>query len=168
MTTILAAVDLNNALGYQGKLITHDPLDLHLFQTRTLGQTVIMGRKTADSLPNGTHLLNRTNYIVTSSEVDAYTDLGCIAYFPNLKKAIKHSTNKNTYIIGGQSIYQQALDSGIANKVILTRHHYEAPNADTYFPDLGPEWRLIKTIPYYALVNNKPIYTEIEFYEHTN
>lgn len=166
MTTILAAVDLNNALGYQGKLITHDPLDLHLFQTRTLGQTVIMGRKTADSLPKG-YLPNRTNFILTTMAHLKPEDHGNFSLFSNLDLALDFTPpEQEVYIIGGQSIYQQALDSGIANKVILTRHHYEAPNADTYFPALSlTEWELTKTIPYYAIIDNKLIHTEIEFYE---
>ena len=121
-----------------------------------------MGRKTSDSLPLG-FLPGRVNYIISNTvSEDAL-------WKPSLESAISSAqtnhSHKEIFIIGGQSIYEAALKLPKVDQVILTRHHYKATQADTYFPDLGSKWSLKKTIPYYASIDNQAVYTEIEIYE---
>ncbi|MCL1868338.1 MAG: dihydrofolate reductase, partial [Paludibacter sp.] len=66
--SIIAAIDRNNAIGYKNRLLCHLPADLLHFKELTSGHTLIMGRKTFESLPNGA-LPNRCNIVISHSEL---------------------------------------------------------------------------------------------------
>ena len=66
LLSIIAAIAENNAIGNHGDLIYHLPDDLKRFKQLTTGHTVIMGRKTFESLPHGP-LPNRRNIVITSN-----------------------------------------------------------------------------------------------------
>ena len=105
MINIIAAVAKNRAIGYQNKLIYWLPNDLKRFKALTTGHTIIMGRNTFLSLPKGA-LPNRRN-IVLSRSVKSFE--GCDVY-PSLEEALAHcAKDEEVYIIGGASVYQQAL-----------------------------------------------------------
>ena len=134
MLNLIVAVDQSWGIGKYGKLLTHIPEDLRYFAEKTKGHTVIMGRKTFESLPNGA-LPNRENIVITNSN-DFYA--------PNIKVA--HSLENlpySAFVIGGASIYKQLLPlCGIA---YITKIH-KTFNADTFMPNLDelPEWELIE------------------------
>lgn len=137
MISIIAAVARNRAIGYQNKLIYWLPNDLKRFKQLTTGHTIIMGRNTYLSLPKGA-LPNRRN-IVLSTTVKSIP--GCDV-FPSLQDAISHcSTDEDIYIIGGASVYQQALP--IADRLCLTEVDDTPADADTFFPTYD-DWRLDK------------------------
>lgn len=129
MITIIAAVARNNAIGNQNKLLYWLPNDLKRFKTLTTGHTIIMGRKTFDSLPKGA-LPNRRNVVVSRS----LTSLpGCDVY-PSLTEALSNtSPNEDVYIIGGATIYEQALP--LADRLCLTEINDTPKEADVFFPD---------------------------------
>jgi dihydrofolate reductase len=143
MISIIAAIDLNHAICKDGKLLCHLPNDLKRFKKLTTGKTVIMGRKTWDSLPEKFKPLpKRENVILTKRYRDNYNSIinGQLVYFyNNLEDAInKHTINgEEVFIIGGQSIYEQTID--IADKLYLTQIYHKFENADTFFPG-KPEW----------------------------
>ena len=93
-----------------------------------------MGRKTFESLPKGA-LPNRRN-IVLSTRPDTLCPGAEI--FPSLEEALKHcEQDEQIYIIGGASVYRQALP--LADALCLTEIDAEAPQADAYFPEVTPE-----------------------------
>lgn len=134
MISIIAAVDRRMAIGYQNKLLFWLPNDLKRFKSLTTGHTIIMGRKTFESLPKGA-LPNRRNIVLSSRAV---TPCPGAEVFTNLEEALKHcSSDEEVFIIGGESVYRQALP--FADRLCLTEIDAEAPQADAYFPQVQPE-----------------------------
>lgn len=129
MITIIAAVARNRAIGYNNKLIYWLPNDLKRFKALTTGHTIIMGRRTFESLPKGA-LPNRRN-IVLSASVQQLP--GCDV-FPTLDAALQSCRpEENIYIIGGASVYEQAIK--VADRLCLTEIDDTPEHADTFFPD---------------------------------
>lgn len=135
--SIIVAQGLNRAIGKDNKLLWHLPADLKFFKTTTTGHTIIMGRKTFESV--GRPLPNRRN-IVISRDVDYKMD--GIEVYPSIDLALKACENeKEVFIVGGASIYEQVLSK--VDKIYLTQveHIFDA---DTFFPEMNPtEWKLI-------------------------
>lgn len=128
MISIIAAVAKNRAIGYKNKLLYWLPNDLKRFKALTTGHTIIMGRKTFESLPKGA-LPNRRNVVLSRSEKEFP---GC-EVFPSLKEALKHcQPDEDVYIIGGASVYSQAMT--IAERLCLTEIDDTPTEADAFFP----------------------------------
>lgn len=133
--SIIAAVAKNRAIGYKNKLIYWLPDDLKRFKQLTTGNTIIMGRKTFESLPKGA-LPNRRN-VVVSRTVDNLP--GCEVY-ASLDDALKHcQDDAHVYVIGGASIYEQALS--VADRLCLTEIEDTPAEADVFFPEYTKEWK---------------------------
>ena len=140
MITMIVAMDKNRGIGYKNNLLTYLPGDLPRFQKITEENSVIMGRKTFDSLPKGP-LKNRTNIVVTRNK-DLKIDGAIVCH--SLDEAIKKAPDgTEIFIIGGGEIYNQGID--IAEKLLITQIDREF-EADTYFPDLKDEWLLTDSI----------------------
>lgn len=135
MISIIAAVAKNRAIGYKNKLLYWLPNDLKRFKTLTTGHTIIMGRKTFESLPKGA-LPNRRNVVLSRSEKEFP---GC-EVFPSLKEALKHcQPDEDVFIIGGASVYSQAMT--VANRLCLTEIDDTPADADAFFPPYG-DWNV--------------------------
>ena len=131
--SIIAAVDRRMAIGFQNKLLFWLPNDLKRFKALTTGNTIIMGRKTFESLPKGA-LPNRRN-VVLSTRPD--TVCPGAEVFPSLEVALQScKEDEHVYILGGASVYQQALP--LADELCLTEIDSTAPEADVYFPEVSP------------------------------
>ena len=127
--SIIAAIGKNRELGKDNDLIWHLPNDLKFFREVTTGKTIIMGRKTFDSLPK--MLPNRKHIVISSSnnfnsEVKVYKDI------KQLLLDYKNSLEE-LFVIGGASIYKQFID--IADKLYLTEVDAECMDASVYFPE---------------------------------
>lgn len=135
MISIIAAVAQNRAIGFQNKLLYWLPNDLRRFKTLTTGHTIIMGRRTFESLPKGA-LPNRRNIVLTRCR-KAFPNA---EVFPNLEEALQAcSGEEEVYIIGGASVYEQALS--FANRLCLTEIQDTPAEADVFFPVFsGEEW----------------------------
>jgi len=158
--SIIAAIGENNETGYRNGLLWHLPADLKRFKQLTTGHTVLMGRKTFESLPNGA-LPNRTNAIF-SRDPD-FSPPNCLIFSSFDKAIIKLSTEEEVYIIGGSQIYNQALP--YVSKIYLTRVHAIFPEADTFFPKLDlTKWEKRSEETYPADENNSFSFT---FYEYS-
>ncbi|WP_336526772.1 dihydrofolate reductase [Bacteroides acidifaciens] len=132
--SIIAAVDQRMAIGFQNKLLFWLPNDLKRFKSLTTGNTIIMGRKTFESLPKGA-LPNRRNVVLSSNPA---TECPGAEVFPSLEAALQSCReDEHVYIIGGVSIYRQALP--FADELCLTEIDSTAPEADVYFPEVSPE-----------------------------
>ena len=137
MVSIIVAVAQNDVIGNKNQLIWHITEDLQYFKKRTLGHTVIMGRKTFESI--GKPLFKRKNIIITNNPL--FTADGCIIA-NSLKNAIALAQpDDEIFIIGGGSIYREAIS--VAHKIYLTRV-YKDYEGDTFFPKLNMnEWEEI-------------------------
>jgi len=134
--TIIAAVAENGAIGYENKLIYWLPNDLKRFKQLTTGHTIIMGRRTFESLPKGA-LPNRRNIVLSRSRQEIP---GC-EVFATLKEALSQCGEaEEVYVIGGASVYRQAM--ALADRLCLTEIHDTPSNADTFFPSYD-EWQEI-------------------------
>lgn len=138
MISIIAAVARNRAIGYRNKLLYWLPDDLRRFKQLTTGHTIIMGRRTFESLPKGA-LPNRRNIVLSRGSSDFP---GCDR-FASLKEALAHcKDNEEVFIIGGASVYGQAMP--IADRLCLTEIDDVPENADAFFPpyeDWVEVWR---------------------------
>lgn len=127
--SIIAAVDRRLALGFENKLLFWLPNDLKRFKALTTGNTIIMGRKTFESLPKGA-LPNRRNVVLSSNPT---ANCPGAELFSSLEDAFRScSADEKVYIIGGASIYQQTLP--LADELCLTEIESQAPEADVFFP----------------------------------
>lgn len=134
MISLIAAVARNRAIGYQNKLLYWLPNDLRRFKSLTTGHTIIMGRRTFESLPHGA-LPNRRNVVLSQSGA---TFPGAET-FPSLESALRScQPDEEVYIIGGASVYRQALPW--ADRLCLTEIDDEPAEADAFFPDYS-DWR---------------------------
>jgi len=137
--SIIAALGKNNEIGKDNRLLCRLPSDLKRFKAITSGHTVIMGRKTFESLPNGP-LPNRRNIILSRNDQLAIEGVEvCSSLDHALLKCIGET---EVFITGGAQIYAQALP--IADKLYLTRIHASFPEADTFFPPIDrTHWKEI-------------------------
>lgn len=134
--SLIAAVAENGAIGYENKLIYWLPNDLKRFKTLTTGNTIIMGRRTFESLPKGA-LPNRRNIVL--SRTGKTEDFPGCDHYHSLEEALQHcNADEEIYIIGGNSVYQEAMP--LADRLCLTLIHDTPDKADTFFPDFSEGW----------------------------
>jgi len=135
MITMIAAVAKNRAIGYQNKLIYWLPNDLKRFKALTTGHTILMGRKTFESLPKGA-LPNRRNCVLTRS-VKELPGCECFASWDEFLASCK--PDEEVFIIGGATLYSELLDK--ADRLCLTEVDDTPQEADAFFPDYSTGWR---------------------------
>ena len=139
MISAIVAVDNNWGIGYNGELLEHIPEDLIYFKTLTTGHTVVMGRKTWDSLPKKP-LPNRFNVVITSQERH-FEEMTAFIPFSEAVSRLKHSPKEDDwFIIGGGQIYKELLP--YCDRVYVTKIFKDHDQVDTYFPNLdeSDEW----------------------------
>lgn len=128
--SMVAAIGKNRELGKNNKLLWHIAEDLKRFKKITFGHTVIMGRKTFESI--GYPLPNRINIVITSNPDYQVQNCLIVNSLEEAIKLAKKHDNEEIFIIGGGQIYQQSIK--FADKLYLTivEGNYDA---DTFFPD---------------------------------
>jgi len=135
MLSIIAAIGKNNELGKDNTLLWKIPADMKHFREITGGHTVIMGRKTFESI--GRPLPKRRNIVITRDK--AYLKEGVEIVY-SLEKAIQIASNgEESFIIGGAEIYKQSLP--LVDRLYITHIDAEDKTADSFFPAIGPEWQ---------------------------
>lgn len=151
--TIIAAVASDGAIGIGGDMLWHLRHDLRRFRRLTLGNTVIMGRRTFDSLPGGA-LKGRRNIVVTRNA--ALAPLGAETA-PGLDAALAMTdADEKVFIIGGGEIYRQAMP--LANELALTEIDATLPGADTFFPPVTEDFTLVEASEPVAATDITPPY----------
>lgn len=158
---IIVALDEQNGIGRRGELLCHLPGDLKHFKELTTGHTIIMGRKTYESLPKGA-LPNRTNIVITSDKEDNY--LGCVVV-RSVDEALARCKNEDTvFIIGGGQLYRSTLH--LAETLYLTRIHHQFEDVDTFFPEIDDiEWQLTQQETYLADEKHPYSYSFLTYYK---
>ena len=151
--SIIVAISENNAIGKNNQLLWHLPADLKHFKALTTGNTIIMGRKTYDSI--GKPLPNRRSIVITRStdlEIEGVEVVNSLAHAIELCKP-----DEEAFIIGGAEIYEQAMPYATGIHLTKVHQNYEA---DTFFPEINPAaWREINSITYQADEKNNVAYT---------
>ena len=141
MISAIVAVDNNWGIGFNGKLLEHIPEDLKMFKQLTIGHTVIMGRKTWNSLPKAP-LPKRGNIVISSAEPLIMAKNTLRLPLEDVIEFLEY-TKDEVFIIGGGTIYKELLP--LCDKVYVTKIFKDHPNIDTYFPNLDQmedEWKL--------------------------
>lgn len=144
--SIIVAKARNGAIGLRGNLLYHLPADMKRFKDLTTGHTIIMGRKTFESLPKGA-LPNRRNIVLskTSREEDfvgvsLFHSLGDALADCQLRFANEEAYSDEVFIIGGASVYKEALP--FTNRLCLTCIEDTPSEADTFFPEYNStDWK---------------------------
>lgn len=133
--SIIVAVASDGAIGRANDLLWHLPADLKRFKELTTGHTILMGRKTFESLPRGP-LPNRRNIIISRS---LPAQPGAEVY-PTIQQAlVACASDEEVFIIGGGEIYRQLLPN--TEQIYLTRVQASFPDAEVFFPELdSTEW----------------------------
>lgn len=160
MNTIVVAYDRlrtigrHNQLPWQGVL----PADMAHFKKITDGQSVVMGRRTFDSLPEQYRPLpNRQNIVLSLS----HTAINGVIVVHSLKDAYEASHDA-AYVIGGSQIYQQALST--VNRIIATEIDTETTDGDAFFPTIDTdEWDEADRISFEADEVNKFAYSFVTY-----
>ena len=138
--SIVVVVDENNAIGKDNGLLCHLPNDLKHFKRITLNNTVIMGRRTLEAMPNGAALPNRTNIVLTSNKELHVDNCVMLHSIPEVWEYCKDE--KEIFFIGGAQIFDAVLAD--VDKLHITRIHHTFEDADTFFPEINFDtWNLI-------------------------
>ena len=138
MFSIIACIGKNRELGKKGSLIFHLKDDMKFFRETTSNHTIIMGRKTWESLPN--KLPNRKNVVISKSIIaDADQSISNLDEFINQNQ----NTTEEIFVIGGGIIYSEFLPH--AKNLYLTEIDSTDKDADTFFPEFNKS-KYFKTI----------------------
>jgi dihydrofolate reductase len=108
-----------------------------------MGGTLVMGRKTLDSLPGGRPLPGRRNVVLTRNKDFQREGVEVFHSIPELRKAV--SPTEQVWVIGGASVYEQLMP--LCERMYLTEVKTVLP-ADRFFPQMGEKWRLEEQSPW--------------------
>lgn len=135
--SIIVAMAQNRAIGRNNQLLWHISADLRRFKAITMGHTIIMGRRTYQSI--GRPLPGRRNIVVSRNP--SFSAEGCTVA-QSLEAALALCpAGDEAFVIGGGQIYAQALP--LAHRMYITLVHSDM-EADTFFPEYDPaQWRVV-------------------------
>jgi dihydrofolate reductase len=126
----IAVIDKANAIGRGGKLLFRLPGDMAHFRAETLGKTIIMGRKTLESMPGGKPLKGRTTLVLSGSLDGAF----------RAADELLAAAPADAIVCGGGEVYRALLP--YCDELILTEVDAYAEEPDTFFPPFREEFRL--------------------------
>jgi dihydrofolate reductase len=158
MISIIVAVSEDWGIGKDNELLWHISEDMKRFKKLTFGNTVIMGKKTWESLPRRP-LPGRKNIVLTDIPEECI-DCSVTAY--SIEDALGKCNNEDeVFVIGGGSIYRQFMP--IADRLYITHVHKNAP-ADAYFPEIDPNtWKVVEREEYSENESGNIPYTYIVY-----
>lgn len=155
---IIAAIGEKMEIGYQNQLLCHLPADLKYFKSLTTGHTVVMGRKTWDSLPIKP-LPQRRNIILTSNPALIVNNAEVVLSLKELFSIV--SEEETLFIIGGETLYQIFLP--FADVLHLTRIH-QSFVADAFFPEFDKDKWILKRDLFYPKDEKNPFNMTFQTY----
>jgi dihydrofolate reductase len=158
MVSIIVAVSDDLGIGKNNDLLWNIPEDLKRFRKLTYGNTVIMGKRTWESLPRKP-LAGRKNVVITDVPHERFEN-AVTAY--SIEDALaKCEKGEEIFIIGGGSIYKQFM--ALADRLYITHVHKKAP-ADVYFPPIDPQtWKVLEKEEFKTGDENKISYTYVVY-----
>ncbi|WP_214745233.1 dihydrofolate reductase [Exiguobacterium sp. s189] len=134
MISHVVAYGLNREIGKDNDLLWRLPDDLKHFKSVTSGGTVVMGRKTFESI--GKALPNRRNIVVTS---DSTFKADHIEVWHDLERLVAESQNEEWFVIGGATLYEQTMSMTSRIYATEVKSTFEA---DTYYPERSGSWTI--------------------------
>ena len=147
MISAIVAVDEDWGIGFNGQLLEKIPEDMKWFRSLTHERTVLMGRKTWDSLPKKP-LPDRLNLVITRGErkFDEMTVFIDMEEAKIRAREAAKDTDDEWFVIGGGQIYKELLP--FCDRVYVTKIYTSHENVDTYFPNLDEpeEWNTWKVV----------------------
>ncbi len=156
MASIVVVIDENNAIGQDNDLLCHLPNDLKHFKNITLHNTIVMGRKTLEAMPNGAALPKRTNIVLTTNKDLQFENCVMLHSLPQVWEYCKDE--EEIFFIGGGQIFDTVLDD--VDTLYITRIHHTFKNADTFFPKINFDaWTLVEEEKHKADDKHKYDYT---------
>ena len=154
MISIIVAVSEDWGIGKDNELLWHISEDLKRFKKLTFGNTVIMGKKTWESLPRRP-LTGRKNIVLTDDPQERIEF--CVTAYSIEDALSKCTKDEEIFIMGGGSIYRQFMP--LADRLFITHVHKQAP-ADIYFPEIDLSiWEEVEKEEFRASENNSIPYT---------
>lgn len=144
--SIISALDENRGIGHKNGLPWHLPADLKHFKETTLGGTVIMGRKTWESIPEKYRpFKERLNIVISRSELELPEGV-LLAHSLDeaLELAESHGSERKAFVIGGATLYAEAIQHPACEELLLTEIEGTF-ECDAFFPVIGPEWTAEKS-----------------------
>ena len=150
MINIIVAFCKNRGIGVKNTLPWNLPNDLKRFQALTTNQSVIMGRKACDSLP--VKPLSRRENIVVSNTMKKHMIFSRCTVERSLKDAIEHSKKggyKQIWIIGGSSLYEEALAENYVNNIFATEIEGNYM-CDVFFPEIPDNFKITASSEWYT------------------
>lgn len=140
MLSTIVAIAKNNVIGKDNKLIWHLPEDLKRFKKITTGKTIIMGRKTFESL--GRVLPNR-KHVILCNDAELNIEDENVVVLEDIKQLESYiKSEEENFVIGGATIYKLLMP--YVNKMYIT-HINEEFDGDVYFPEINEnEWNIIE------------------------
>ena len=149
MFSIIVAIGKNREIGKENKLLWHIPEDLKNFKKITTGKTVIMGRKTFESI--GRPLPNRKNIVLSKNGDKELVKEKEIEIYQNLEDLIRDYKNsqEEIFIIGGEQIYKEFLQKEQVSRLYISYIDFSDSEADAYFPQIDYEnWKIAEEKKY--------------------
>ncbi|MDL2323857.1 dihydrofolate reductase [Ruminococcaceae bacterium OttesenSCG-928-A16] len=134
-------VDENWGIGRDGDLIFPIPEDMQFFKKMTTGKIVVMGRRTLASFPGGRALKDRTNIVLTRKQNTPIQNAIVCHNLGQLQATLQPHPPQDVFVIGGEAIYRQLIDSCAIAYVTKVQ---SSAVADNHFPNLDgrPGWIL--------------------------
>ena len=156
--SIIVAIAENRAIGKDNKLLWHLSDDLKRFKKLTTGHTLIMGRNTLLSLPNGA-LPNRRHIVISDKPGEKFERCEMAG---SIEEALELAgSDEECFIIGGGMVYKQFLP--MAGKLYLTRVQASF-DADTFFPEIDfSQWKELISVEVEAGEGNQYKHSYTEF-----
>lgn len=124
-------------IGRRGEMPWHLPEDLAHFRRATTGSPVIMGRRTWESLPERFRPLPGRENVVVSRDSEFVASGATVVQSLN---AALDAVSGRVWIMGGGQLYRAAMS--YADELLVTRIELDVSDADTFAPEIGPDWRL--------------------------
>ncbi|MDR6842998.1 dihydrofolate reductase [Pseudoxanthomonas sacheonensis] len=138
--SLIAAMDVNGAIGKDNDLPWRLPDDLKRFKSLTLGKPILMGRKTAESL--GRALPDRSNLVLTRSDRVPFEGMQAVASVDEALAVARAQGAEELCVIGGAEIY--ALTLPLADRLYLTHVDTKVEDADAFFPQFDRHhWKIV-------------------------
>jgi dihydrofolate reductase len=156
MISIIVAVSDDWGIGMKNELLWHIPEDMKRFKQLTMGKTIIMGKRTWESLPKRP-LQGRKNIVLT--DIPGEKIDGSVTAYSIDDALAESSSDDEIFIIGGGSVYRQFMD--IADRLYITHVHKSAA-ADVYFPEPAPgKWEIIESQEFISSDEKRIPYTYV-------
>lgn len=156
--SIIVAIAENRVIGKDNQLLWHLPADLKMFKQATSGHTIILGRKTWESLPVKP-LPNRRHIVITSQKDFSFNGIEVVH---SIEDAIALcNSNEETFIVGGEQIYKQLLPFAQTLYITEVKACFDG---DAFFPEINlNEWELINSEPHFADEKHKSDFTFLTY-----